>query len=357
VNSSLIELRLILKNQRYYWLTVLPIAVFCSLFLLAALDSFVLVSKVNFLSNSALQALQTDLILQSSKTAKTSGISPRKLIIPPSLAAFSKKRVIREVRKMPQVTEFSTALTLWQMSPKGTTTFVALDPSEAAIGANKVKSLIYQGRFLSSAKANEIVLERHFAKLFNYRLKQKYQLGGRELEIVGIVDFKNSSNLNNAAAFIPYYTAKEITGLSQEVVNQAFIHLHQATDVPKIKPLLARQLPYLKVITQDSLLKNLSGLNAMIFKFGKYFLTAIVIITIAAVAMGLRFYLLDFTNQHQILRMIGWNKVSLRRWQAIELTTILVLSTCLAIGGYLSTAPLISQQIKLQVSVVSKLKP
>jgi len=350
------KLRMVIKNQLYHYLTVLPIILFFAIFLLAAVDSLVLVNRVNNISRSSLQALQTDLILQSSRTTSDKNIRPRGLVVPFSLAVFPQRQVITEVKKISYVSRYATTLTLWQMTPKGTITFVGVDPGQAAIGANKARKLIYRGRFLSGSHGDEIVLERHFSKLFGYHLHQRFKLGDKQLKIVGIIDFKNSSNLNNASAYIPYYTAKAAAGLDKNVVNQVFLHLNRATDIAKIKPLLERKLPALKIISQDSLLKNLSGLNALVYKFGRYFLAAVFIVTGAAVAIGWRFYLADFRGQYQILRIIGWNRAHLRRWQALELAVIVVFASLIVVGGYFISSGFISHQLSSQINIVGKIK-
>lgn len=335
--------KLVIRNQAYHWSTVLPIVVFCGLFLLIAIESFSLVNRINFLSTSTLRALETDLIVQNEAKNQPGAITPRKLVVPPSLPASPDSYMADKIKRLPEVAGHSRSLTLWQMSPKGKVVFVGLDPSEPPIGAAKARDLLYKGRFFDRAQADEVVFERHFAMLFNLKPGDKYQVAGRTLAVVGLVDFKDSSNLANAAAFIPYRTALELSGFKRPVANQWYLRLTRATDAPRVQEALSRQLPGIKVITQDSLLKNLTGLNSLMLKFGAYFLAFVAFMSGFAIFMGLRFYTLDFDPQRQILRALGWGRSDLRKWMATEIAVLLAMAAGLAAIGHLAVGGALNQ--------------
>ena len=339
------KLVLVLKNQLYYWRTVVPVIFFCGLFLLLAGESYALVVKMNALSSSTLANMKTDLILQESQPAKSRSWRPRGLTVPPSLPVFSYQSTARKLNKVAPPAEISGALTLWQMSPKGTVALVAVDPKLPAVGAGAVKSLIIKGRFFARAGAAEIVLERHFSKLFGYKPGDNYTVGAKKLKIVGIIDFKNNSNLSGAAAFVPYRTGLNLAGLDGDPVNQVFIHLGKASDIPKVKETIAAELPDARVITQDSLVKNLTGINSIINKFGAYFVAGMMAVTALAVFMGIRFYLQDFADQRRVLRVLGWDRWNLLKWQALEVTIVLFLAAALATAGHTQINKILADRV------------
>ena len=209
------------------------------------------------------------------------------------------------------------------------------------------------GRFFTGSEANEVILERHFAKLFGYKLGGDFQLAGRELTIVGLVDFTEQSNLSNAEAFLPYDTALALAGLKKRVVNQIFIALTGAADLRGISNELARAFPGFSVISRDSLYKNLSAFNRLIYRGGYLFVLLILPISLLLLLWVLKMHRMEFAGHTEIFSILGWPARDLRCWRFLDLGYLLVGGVVLALTlslflhfailPHLQIAPLLDQ--------------
>jgi len=74
-------------------------------------------------------------------------------------------------------------------------------------------------------------------------------MGNGEYHIVGIVDFKEQSNLSNAEVLLPHETAMQAVGINESVVNQVYISLDKASSLGKVRTTIGELLPGFSVIT------------------------------------------------------------------------------------------------------------
>ncbi len=319
-------IRIILRNILYYWRKTIVTVFLAGIVLSIGVSSTIFTVVIKDLVDRPLKSLQTEIILQIDTADKNpTDIKTSSVIQPFNLQSFSKNQILKNIPAIPDIKNVSTALVLWQFDIKNNITIVALDVNEPKVGLRNIETMIMPGgRFFTGNAAQEVILERHFATLFGYKLNHDYFINGKPYKIVGLVDFQEQSNLANAQVFIPYATALQILGVKDPIINQTFISLQSASSLPKVEEALSKNYPSYSVISKDSLLKNLSGLNQMFYRFGTYFNIVMLSLSLLLVFAVLRLHFLEYAYQTKLLQTLGWPKAMTRRWVLLDSLTILL---------------------------------
>ncbi len=350
---------IIYKNLRFYWQKIILAISLISFLLFIALAAWLFSKHIKELANQPLNSLQTEIILQQDKLSKSaSDIKTSGLIEPFNLQSFSKTKILDKLSSVSEIKDISSIITLWQFDPQNNKTVVGIDINDSQIGLRKIESwLMPNSKFFSTNNAKEVILERHFAKLFGHKLNTNYLIKGINHKIIGIVDFKEQSNLSNAQIFIPYNTALSLLDSDTAIVNQVYISLENASLLNKVQKNIENILPEYSVISKDRLLKNLSSFTALIYHFGNYFSLGILALASLLIFFILKMSRLEFAEQTKILKTIGWPQQKVRQWIFIEsgyiLSSALVLASILLIVfyqlifPYLKIGSLLSQDFKL----------
>jgi ABC-type lipoprotein release transport system permease subunit len=349
---------IVLQNLIFHRKKTVPVALLCGLFLLLPAASWLLVRQITTLADRPLAALDTELILQRDSEGKDAAtVKTRGLVEPFNLHHFNRQETSERFAAIEGIDHYSIALVLWQFDLKNTLTVIGLDPADPPVGLRKIENLLFKGRFFSGGQANEVILERHFAKLFGHKPGGTFQLDGRELAIVGLVDFTEQSNLSNAQVFLPYDTALALSRQKEPVVNQVFIALSGAADISQAGKELGRAFPDFSLISRDSLYKNLSAFNRLIYRGGHLFVLLILPCSLLLLLWVLKMHRMEFAGQTEILKILGWPGRDLRRWQFLDLGFIIaggmllagILSILLHFLAlpHLQIAPLLDQGFQL----------
>ena len=350
---------LVLRNLIFHWKKTITVVLLSGLILLLPAASYLLVRQITILADRPLASLNTEMILQRDTGAKDSAtVRTRGLVEPFNLHHFDKESAGSSIEAINGIHQYSTALVLWQFDPQNTLTVIGLDPADPPVGLRKIESLLMKGgSFFSGSRADEVILERHFAKLFGHKPGGRFQLAGRDLAIVGLVDFTEQSNLSNAGVFLPYETALGLAGLEKRVVNQVFIALASSSDVRGVSRELTRRFPDFSLISRDSLYKNLSAFNRLVYQGGHLLVLLVVPLALLLLVWVLKMHRLEFAGQFEILKTLGWPRNDLRRWLALDLGYLLagglliagILSMLihLLLLPHLQIAPLLDQGFKL----------
>lgn len=350
---------LVLRNQLYYRKKAVPAMLLCGLLLLTTMATYLLVRHITGLADKPLASLETELILQmDSGNKKASGVKTRGLLEPFNLHSFDRRNASQTLSALTGVKEYSTALVLWQFDPKNTLTVVGLNPADPKVGLRKIENLLMKGgRFFSGAHADEIIFERHFAALYRHKVGDRFRLADRDLLVVGLVDFTEQSNLTNASGFLPYETALDLSRQNTQVINQIFVSLFSSSDIREVSGAVGKAFPGFSLISKDSLYKNLSALNQLIYRGGNLLVILICPIALLLMSGVLKVYRLEFVPQMEILKALGWSKGDMRRWVMLDLFCLLggsiFLAGLLTLAVYwlilpqLQIAPLLNQGFQL----------
>jgi len=320
--------KIIFKTLIFYWQKTALAGALISFLLFIAFASWLFTNRIQKLADQPLNSLETEIILQQDKVNKNaSEIKTSGVIEPFNLQSFSKKEVENKLSHIREVNNFSTSLVLWQFDIQNNKTIVGLDVNEPRIGLRKIETwLMPNSKFFSDNNSKEIILERHFAKLFGYKLDESYSIVDKYYTIVGIVDFNEQSNLSNAQIFMPYGTALKLLGTKKAIINQVYISLANASLLPKVQKEIGGVNPEFSLVTKDRLLKNLSSFNKLIYQFGNYFAVGIGILSFLLIFWILKINRLEFRRETKILKTIGWPKQKIRRWVFIESGYIIIVS-------------------------------
>jgi predicted lysophospholipase L1 biosynthesis ABC-type transport system permease subunit len=350
---------IVFSNHLFYAKKVVPVILICSFILLIPAASILLVNHIRDLADKSLAALDTELILQYDQGNKEAAdVRTTGLMEPFNLHSFGKESTLQQLRALPGIKECSSAFVLWQFDPQNTLSVVGIDPAEPPVGFRSIEKLLTKGSgFFSSSNAEEVLLERHFATLFRHKPGTMFTLAGHNLKIVGLVDFKEQSNLSNAAVFLPYETALSLSGQNRRVINQVFIALKSSADIGQMSQVISRSFPQFSLISKDSLYKNLSAFNRLIYRSGNFIVMAVSPLALLLLVWTLKLHRLEFTGQIDILRILGWPKGDLWQWLvldtcflligAITVAAILTASVYWGILPYLKVAPLLDQGFHL----------
>jgi cell division protein FtsX len=350
---------IILRNQLFYIRKVLLTVFLTGLMMFIPIAAVVLTNHIKGLAERPLQSLQTELILQNDRNGgKAEEIRTTGTILPFDLQAFPLNTTRERLKDIDEIRQYSSALVLWQFDLNNTRTLIALNTDEPQVGLRKIESFLMPGgRFFSGNDAREVILERHFAKLYQYEVNNAFELAGRKYTIAGIVDFKEQSNLSTASIFLPYETGLKLSGQKEPVVNQVFISLRSSSDMTAVSHKVEDLFPGYSLITRDSLLKNLSSFNQFLYRFGSAFVLTVLPVSLLLIVWILKIYRLDFQYQADILRTLGWPKKDIFTWLFYDTAIVagagLVLALVLAIfltGGLLpmlQNAPMLDQGFKL----------
>jgi hypothetical protein len=317
--------KLVVTNQLFYWQKTLLVTFLCGFLLFTAAVSCIFTAKVKELATKPLASLETEIILQQDRSDKApQNVKTKGNILPFNLKSFQRDPVLSWLKNMDDVRAVSTALVFWQFGLENTITAIGLSKNDPVIGIRRISSMLMPGgRFFKSDSAKEVILERHFSKLFGYKLGGKYSISGTEYLIVGIVDFQEKSNLSNAQVFMPYETAVKALGITSGQVNQIYVSLKQALSLERVKTEITESFPAFSLITKDKLLANLSNLNRIFYRFGEYLAAGILLIVALLVIWIFIMYRLEYKEQIEIFRLLGWPKKNKRRFVAVDIIFIL----------------------------------
>ncbi len=350
---------IILRNQLFYIKKVLLTVLLTGLMMFVPIAAVVLTNNIKGLAERPLKSLQTELILQNDKNGgNAEEIRTTGIILPFNLQAFPLDTTRGNLKAIGEIKQYSSALVLWQFDLNNTKTIIALNTDEPQVGLRKIESFLMPGgRFFSGNAAQEVILERHFAKLYKYEVNNAFELEGRKYKIAGIVDFKEQSNLSTASIFLPYETGLKLSHQEKPVINQVFISLQSSSDMPAVSRKVENLFPGYSLITRDSLLKNLSSFNQFLYRSGSAFVMTILPLSLLLIVWMLKIYRLDFKYQTEILKTLGWPKKDIFMWLLYDTAIVtgagLVLALVLVFllsGGLvpmLQNAPILDQGFKL----------
>ena len=186
-----------------------------------------------------------------------------------------------------------------------------VDVDRTAIGPLSATALV-EGRTLDAADAGALVavLDEDYATSSALAVGDTIDLGGEQVEIVGIVASTSATGTSAANVFIPLDTAQTLAGLDGQV-STVTVQAESADSIPAVQAALETALPDATVNTQAELAESVSGslstASALVANLGTWlsvivlgaaFLIAI-LFTVSGVARR--------TREFGTLKAIGWS--------------------------------------------------
>lgn len=189
-------------------------------------------------------------------------------------------------------------------------TVLGVDPAETALGPLSAVELV-DGRLLTADDegADVAVLDQTYATSSDLAVGDAIDIGGTEMEIVGIVASTSSDADTAANAYLPLDVAQTLSGAG-DVVSTVYVQATSSDTIAAVETALEEALPEATVSSQSELASTVSGslasASTLITNLGTW-LSAIVLVV--AVALAVLFTISGVsrrTREFGTLKAIGW---------------------------------------------------
>ena len=213
-----------------------------------------------------LEDLSADVAIQFPGAPKAAGTGGR-ITTPPANTVLSADEVVL-ASALPHLAEANPALILWDRSPKGFTVIMGIEADARGgkhTGPSVVQEWVARGRPLQGD--GDLLLEEHFAKLNRLKVGDRFDIGGKQLPITGLVKIKEGGSLIPANAFVTLNQARSISDLPQGSANVLFARLKKGADVNALRGELTSRLPGAIVTASDSIGDMMRGFGVVSGQF------------------------------------------------------------------------------------------
>lgn len=190
-------------------------------------------------------------------------------------------------------------------------TVLGIESSNAAVGPLSAVALV-DGRLLAADDAgrNVVVLDETYATSSDLAVGGTLDIGGTDMEIVGIVASASSDADTAANAYLPLDVAQEISGAG-DVVSTVYVQAASSDRIAAVQAALEETLPDATVSAQSDLASTVSGslssASALITNLGTWLS---VIVLAVAVVLAVLFTISGVsrrTREFGTLKAIGWS--------------------------------------------------
>ena len=294
-----------------------------------------LASGFRSVARTPLEAVAADMVVtRPSGTGQSPGGSQRGrgVRMPFGLSPLTTSEAAA-VARTPGVAATASALQLWDFGPRETTTSVGVEPAATDVGPTRaLTGRLVAGRAFRSGEHDVAVLDLHYARFYGLEAGSQVEVGGRRLQVVGIVELTETSQAAAANVYLPLAHAQALAGLGTDQVNQVYVQIRSAAEVDAVVERLTSRLGRVSVVTEDSLVQVMGGIALVSSRFA-----------VAAGAVGLAGGLLlawlalqalvaERRREIGVMKAVGWRR---RDVAGVFLREALLLSV---LGGVLGLA-------------------
>jgi len=208
------------------------------------------------------------------------------------------------------------ALLLWEFSENGFRTIIGVDAGQPALGAVKVRDWIKQGRF--PEMADEIALEKHFARFQKVGPGDVFQVGGHAFKISGIIQIREGAQVAAANIYMPLHSARMLLKSRPNAMNLIYLRLYDPSMLNRVKSLLSAQINGISISSSDSFLELMGGVSMISEKFS---LIASIVGLLGAVLLIMKTmtsHLFERSREIGTLKAVGWTRQEIQRQVTAE---------------------------------------
>lgn len=188
---------------------------------------------------------------------------------------------------------------------------LGIDPAVTEVGPISATELT-DGRSLTESDATALValVDATYASTNEIAVGDALEVGGEEVEVVGIVSSASDSADTAANVYLPIETAREIGGL-EDVVSTVYVSATSASTIDSVQDEIEAAVPDSTVSSQSDLAEQVSGslssASSMISNLGTW-LSVIVLVVALLIAMLLTSSAVSRrTREFGTLKAIGWS--------------------------------------------------
>ncbi|GAA3651755.1 ABC transporter permease [Microbacterium marinilacus] len=192
-------------------------------------------------------------------------------------------------------------------------TVLGIEPADATAGVGPLSSVeLVDGRLLEAGDAGTdvAVLDETYATSSDLAVGDTIDVGGTEVEVVGIVASSSSEADTAANVYIPLDVAQDISGAG-DVVSTVYVQASSSDAISSVQSALEEALPDTTVSSQSDLASSVSGslssASSLITSLGTWLS---IIVLAVAVALAVLFTISGVsrrTREFGTLKAIGWS--------------------------------------------------
>lgn len=201
----------------------------------------------------------------------------------------------------------SESLQLWDFEGSNYRTIQGVTPGEAIVGPGvALNGNIQTGRTFRDEESQVVVLDKHFAAFYSYKLDDEIKIGNTPFKVIGIVEMPDANQTAASNMYIPIEDAKQIAGTTQ--TNQVYIKVASAGDVEAVSKRLSEQMESISLISEDSLVQVMGGIGKVSTRFAG---AAGIVGLLGGFLLGwfaLSGLLAERRKELGLMRALGWSK-------------------------------------------------
>lgn len=271
--------------------------------------------------------------LQLTRPAEDAGAPPERGLRPPDgLAEFSPGE-LAAVADVPEVEGVAGSVLLWDFGSRQTVTVVGADPAADRIGPGLVLAdNVVEGRAFDPGEEGVAAADMHYAAFYGLGVGSTVELGGEEMEIVGITEVADSGQAAVANIHIPIEQARDLAGMEEGEANQVHVALSDAGAAEAVADRIEERIGSVSTITEDSLVQVFGAVGQISARFSM--LAAAIGLLGGAVLSwaAVRGLVRERAREIGLLQTTGWRRGHIAR---VFVTEAAILSTVGAGTGVL----------------------
>jgi ABC-type antimicrobial peptide transport system permease subunit len=204
------------------------------------------------------------------------------------------------------------------------TIITGLDPEITDIGPIKPTEKkgecceIVEGRYLQNTDTYAAVVDKEFAIIEGFNVGSKIDIGGKDFEVVGIINTGRTARIAGAQVFIPINTAKQIVDKG-DIFTTVFLKLSSQADPKaveeKIKTAVGENVT---ITTSADFLATVAGMSAMTKTMATGIsLIVIILVTLFVIKSSLA-AVYERKNEIGVMKAVGWRDMDVVKLITIE---------------------------------------
>lgn len=190
-------------------------------------------------------------------------------------------------------------------------TVLGIDPAATAVGPLSAVTLS-DGRGLDADDAgqNVAVLDATYAASAEVAVGDTIDVGGTEIEVVGIVASTSSEADTAANVYIPLDVAQTVSGAG-DAISTVYVQAASAGDIAAVQSVIAAELPDASVSSQADLAANVSGslssASSLVSNLGTWLSLIVLAVALALAVLFTISGVSRRTREFGTLKAIGWS--------------------------------------------------
>ena len=204
------------------------------------------------------------------------------------------------------------------------TIITGLDPDITEIGPIKPTEKkgecceIIEGRYLKNTDTYAAVVDKEFATLEGFNVGSKIDLGGKDFEVVGIINTGRTARIAGAQVFIPINTAQQIVNKGN-IFTTVFIKLSSQADPKAIEEKIRTTAgEKVTITTSADFLATVAGMSAMTKTMAVGIsLIVIILVTLFVIKSSLA-SVYERKREIGVMKAVGWRDSDVVKLITIE---------------------------------------